>query len=206
MKPRIITRINSPHGGDVLLYDPLTNFEIHGTTFNMAYDRLCNYRRSNGHPIGLDFPEQIEEQFCNRYPNECEVNRRTLGVPLAAPGLYDVARASAIMIKHKINDSELVSQDEANRRAQICRNCPLRAQMTLPCSRCFSALENVVGWITGARGTPYDEKMSACGVCSCYISASVWLPLSTQCLAISDDMKERFAFAKEMFGCWKECT
>jgi hypothetical protein len=205
MRPRLISRIISPNGGRIYVEDPLTKFPIEGTTFNMVYDRAVAYRRANSLPIGLDFEEEIEAQVCQRYPQECEVNKRGLGVSLVAPGLYDVARASAIMIKHKVDGSELVSQDEANRRAQICRACPLRAQMTLPCSRCFSALENVVGWITGGRGTPYDEKLSACGVCKCYISAAVWLPLSTQCLGVTEDMTEKFAFARENFNCWKAC-
>lgn len=205
MKPRLISRIMMPHGGLFHIQDPLTKFPIEGTHFEMLYNKAVAYRRANSIPIGLEFEQEIETLVCERYPAECEVSKRALGIAGVAPGLYDVARASAVMIKHKVNDSELVSQDEANRRAQICRNCPFRAQMTLPCSRCFSALENVVGWITGARGTPYDEKLSACGVCHCYISASVWLPLSTQCLAITDEMKERFAFAKEAFNCWKTC-
>ena len=205
MRPRLVSKINSPHGGGFWINDPLTGNEIHGTTFEMVLNRARDKRRANSIPIGLEFDDEIEEVCCNKYPQECEVNKRTLGIPSVSPGLYDVARASAIMIKHKVSDSDLVSQEEANRRAQICRNCPFRAQMTLPCSRCFSALENVVGWITGSRGTPYDEKLSACGICKCYLSASVWLPLSTQCLAITDEMKEKFAFAREISGCWKTC-
>jgi len=205
MRPHLTSRIRAPYGGMYRIEDPLTKFPIEGTTYEMVINRAVAYRKANSIPIGLEFEEELEVQICQRYPQECEVSRRGMGLTLVAPGLYDVARASAVMIKHKVNDSELVSQEEADRRAQICRQCPLRAQMTLPCSRCFSALENVVGWITGARGTPYDEKLSACGVCHCYISASVWLPLSTQCLAVTDDMKERFAFAKDSFNCWKNC-
>lgn len=205
MKPRLMSRILMPHGGRFYIEDPLTKHPIEGTTFDMVINRAIQYRRANSIPIGLEFEEEIEAQVCQRYPAECEVSKRALGVSLVAPGLYEVARASAVMIKHKVNDSELVSQEEANRRAQICRNCPFRAQMTLPCSRCFSALENVVGWITGARGTPYDEKLAACGICKCYLSASVWLPLSTQCLALTEDMTEKFVMAKEVAGCWKNC-
>lgn len=205
MKPRLMSRILMPHGGLFYINDPLTKKPLEGTTFNMIVDRATAYRRSNSIPIGLEFEDELEAQICEKYPQECEVNRRALGVSLVAPGLYDVARASAVMIKHKVNESELVSQEEANARAQTCRNCPFRAQMTLPCSRCFSALENVVGWITGSRGTPHDEKLSACGICKCYLSAAVWLPLSTQCLGVSDDMKEKFAMAKEVAGCWKTC-
>lgn len=200
-----MSRILMPHGGLFYIEDPLTKKPLEGTTFNMVYDRAIAYRRANSIPIGLDFEDELEAQICEKYPAECEISKRAMGVSLVAPGLYDVARASAIMIKHKVNESELVSQDEANARAQTCSRCPFRAQMTLPCSRCFSALENVVGWITGARHTPYDEKLAACGICKCYLSASVWLPLSTQCLGLTEDQQEKFTMAREVAGCWKHC-
>jgi hypothetical protein len=206
MKPRLLSRILMPHGGLFHIEDPLTKKPIEGTHFEMVYNRAVAYRKANSIPIGLDFEDELENAVCNAYPQECAVSKSALGVPSVAPGLYDVVRASAVMINHKVNDSELVSQEEANRRAQICRACPLRSQMTLPCSRCISALENVVGWITKSRGTPYDENLSACGVCRCFISASVWLPLSTQCLGVTDEQKEKFAFANQMFGCWKNCA
>jgi hypothetical protein len=171
----------------------------------MVINRATAYRRANSIPIGLDFEEEIESQVCQRYPSECEVSKRALGIGLVAPGLWDVVRGTAVMINHKAHDSQLVPQEEANRRAQICFNCPLRSQMTLPCSRCMSALENVVNAITGSHGTPFDEKLSACAICKCYISASVWLPLETQCVGVSDDMRERFGFARESFNCWKNC-
>lgn len=173
--------------------------------FNNLYDRAVAYRRSNSIPIGLDFEDEIESAVCEKYPQECEVNRRTLGVPNIAPGLYDVVRGSVVMMNHKAHGSQLVEQEEANRRAQICFNCPLRAQMTLPCSRCISALENVVQIITGSHSTPHDERLSACGICKCFIAASVWLPLETQCIGVDPEMREKFAFAKEHFNCWKNC-
>lgn len=205
MKPRLISRILMPHGGRFYIEDPLTKHPIDGTTFDMVVNRAMDYRRANSIPIGLDFEEEIEAQVCRRYPDECEVNKRALGVSLVAPGLYDVVRGSMVMINHKAHASQLVSQEEATRRAGICYKCPLRAQMTLPCARCMSALENVVNTITGSHSTPFDEKLSACAICKCYLSASVWLPLDTQCIGVTDDMRERFAFARDNFNCWKNC-
>jgi hypothetical protein len=176
-----------------------------GTTFTMAYDRLVAYRRANTIPIGLDFDDELESQFCSKYPAECEINKRALGVSLVAPGLYDVVRGSMVMVNHAAHGGALVAQDEANRRAEICYKCPLRAQMTLPCARCMSALESVVNVITGSHSTPFDERLSACSICKCYISASVWLPLETQCVGVTEEQKERFTFAKEAFNCWKLC-
>lgn len=201
-----MSRILQPHGGAFHIEDPMTKYPLMGTHFEMLFNKAVAYRRANSLPMGLDFEDEIEAAVCARYPAECEHNKRAIGVSLVAPGLYDVARASMAMINHKLDGSQLVSQEEANRRAQICRNCPFRAQMTLPCSRCFSALENVVGWITGSRGTPFDEKLSACGICRCYISASVWLPVDVQCVGTTEEMREKFSVAKEVSNCWKQCA
>lgn len=205
MRPRLMSRVLMPHGGMFHIEDPLTKYPLEGTTFGMLYDRAVSYRRSNSIPIGLDYEDEIECKVCERYPDECEISKRGLGIPLVAPGLYDVVRGSMVMINHKAHESQLVDQAEAERRAAICSKCPFKAQMTLPCARCLSALENVVLAITGAHHTQYDERLAACGVCKCYISASVWLPLETQCVGVSDEMRERFAFAKESFNCWKNC-
>jgi hypothetical protein len=205
MKPRLMSRIRMPYGGLYYIEDPLTKKPLEGTTFEMLYNRAVAYRRSNSIPIGLDFEEEIEAQVCQRYPQECEVSKRSMGVATIAPGLWDVVRGSQIMMQHRINGAELVSQEEANRRAEICYRCPMRAQMTLPCSRCTGVLENIVNVITGSHGTPFDEKLSACSVCKCYISASVWMPLDTQCIGVTDEQREKFGFAKEFFNCWKTC-
>jgi hypothetical protein len=163
------------------------------------------YNRANSIPVGLDDEDRIEAMICDRYPDACEVSKRAMGIPLVAPGLYDVVRGSLVMMNHKAHDSMLVSQEEANRRAAICWKCPLRAQMTLPCSRCITALENVVQVITGTHATPHDERLSCCSICKCFISASVWLPLETQCIGVTEEMREKFVFAKETFNCWKTC-
>jgi len=205
MKPRLVSRIRMPHGGLFYIEDPLTKRPIEGTTFEMLINKAMAYRKANSIPIGLDFEEEVECQVCERYPQECEISKRAMGMPTTAPGLYDVVRGTAVMINHKAHGSQLVDQTEANRRAEICFRCPLRVQMTLPCARCISALENVVQVITGSHGTPFDERLSACAICKCYISASVWLPLETQCVGVNEEMREKFDFAKQHFSCWKAC-
>lgn len=73
---------------------------------------------------------------------------------------------------------ELVAQDEAERRAEICAKCP----MQISASGCWGCkgIAGMLPAIAGARKTSYDPQLKACGVCGCYNAVSVHLPLEVQ--------------------------
>ena len=78
----------------------------------------------------------------------------------------------------KDNKFELVPQEEAERRAEICAKCP----MQIPTSGCWGCkgIAGLLPQIAGAKTTSFDLQLSACGVCGCYNAVSVHLPLSVQ--------------------------
>jgi hypothetical protein len=73
---------------------------------------------------------------------------------------------------------QLVDQEEAERRAEICAKCPMQVS-TSGCWGC-KGIAGMLPAIAGARKTPYDGQLKACGVCGCYNAVSVHLPKDVQ--------------------------
>lgn len=124
-----------------------------------------------------DLPQQIENALCGRLAGNkecvpCTQIKQSLGfgaIVRWVRAMYEFA------IKNKF---ELVSEEEANRRAEICAKCPLQIS-TSGCWGC-KGIAGMLPSIAGARKTIYDAQLRACGVCGCYNAVSVHLPVEVQ--------------------------
>lgn len=87
----------------------------------------------------------------------------------------------------------LVKQEEADRRAKICANCP--EDLRGICSSCMSnEFFDIFGWMLRAnRKTPYDSALEVCAVCGCLLTAKVHISNETL-----------FALSKHKYppNCW----
>lgn len=124
-----------------------------------------------------DLPKQIENILCSRLAgNEncvpCSSIRQSLGfgaIVRWVRAMYEFAAK---------NKFELVSQEEANRRAETCAKCPMQIS-TSGCWGC-KGIAGLIPAIAGAKTTPYDNQLKACGICGCYNAVSVHLPVGVQ--------------------------
>jgi len=119
-------------------------------------------------------------------------------------GLDDVLRGARVLLEFKLGGSQLVDQAEAERRAAICAACHMNSGWQRPCSVC-QELGDLVRSITGGRSTSKDDRLFSCHVCACALKAAVHLPLETQCLGVTEEMRREFAYMKDIAGCWKSC-
>lgn len=205
MTLRLKSRSLIPHGGGFRWRDPITNVEVFGTNYEMLIQLAYNERRANSAPIGLGFEQEVEADLCRSYPDEAETfdprvpsNRRL--------GLSDVVHGTMAMIHHRLAGSPLVSQEEANRRAEICARCAFNVTFTKPCSLCPD-LENLVrAAMTSGKSTPFDNELKSCQLCSCFTKVSVWTELEIQCKPLTDDQRDMFKSLVELGRCWKNCS
>ena len=202
---RVTSKIRAPYGGTFWVRDPITQKEYEGGTFENLFNRVCAGRAANGIPMGLDFEDEVESWVCANQPSECSQALPGQFKLKSSIGLWDVVRGTASLLNHKAQGSPLVSQDEANRRAAICSKCPANVQMTLPCHRCMSSLENVAHYVSNAGSTPYDDQMRSCGICGCWTKTAVWVELGVQCVAVTQSMRDQFKVTRSLWNCWKNC-
>lgn len=124
-----------------------------------------------------DLSRQVENALCSRLAGDtncgpCSSAKQTLG-------FSSIVRWVRAMYQFaKDNKFQLVSQEEAERRASICAACPQQIS-TSGCWGC-KGIAGMLPAIAGARKTSYDMQLKACGVCGCYNAVSVHIPLEVQ--------------------------
>lgn len=201
MKMAVTIRNQIPHGGGWKYRDPSNGVLITGTTWDQIMSNVRAYRRANGIPIGLGFEDEIEQELCRNHPEECTnydenyPRKRSLT-------LSDIIAGSKVMMAFYASGKELVPREEAERRAQICLKCPFNQHFAKTCYGICPELKNVVSAVINHVGTQYDADLHSCTVCGCFIQASVWLPLSTQCHGVDQTQKNQFS---NVPNCWKQC-
>lgn len=204
MKAHILLKSQIPYGGGYSYKDPNSGMHIFGTTFAMVVQRVIEHRRANGYPIGLGLEDEIEEQLCLSYPNEC--SDAPEGIPRKKElTLTDVVNGTRVMMSFTRNGNQTVSREEAERRAKICLGCPYNASFIKPCSGICQELKNIVNWVTDNQGTQYDSKLYSCNICGCFLQAAIWLRLEDQCVGVGEEMKPKFEYTRTKYGCWKAC-
>ena len=80
-------------------------------------------------------------------------------------------------LKRRGFDTSVVSTQEADRRAAICRACP-KSGVIVGCSKCKDAVERVIKPPPHRLdfGQKYGKEVQGCTACGCYLAAKCWIP------------------------------
>lgn len=156
---------------DCGLYDaaPLL---IRAGTFNDLVISVMNYRIANMLPVE-DVRREVEEWICRNTKARC----RVLSPPANAVReitVSDVWRWLKTMAAWTKNLT-LVSQEEADARAEKCAGCTKQAD-AVGCWGCSQLSEKVFSLI-GFRRTRFDAQLKSCSVCGCNNASQAWVPL-----------------------------
>jgi hypothetical protein len=163
-----------------------------------------DWRRAHGWPIGLGLEEEIEQELCKKHPNECTHVDASMPEPGKRHSWRDVLTGTKVMIRDVLSGRKRVTQEEAYRRADICVKCNWNQDISWPCGGSCGELKDFVeNVLQTPTNTPYEGRLKSCGVCSCYNSAAIWLPLDVQQSALTEEQKSKFRTARETMNCWK---
>lgn len=157
-----------------------TNLRIVGESLSDLAVKVAEHRRYKGLPnatkqqASLD----IERQICSRLGRrECVAEgvkdewQPVNDVPLLS--LSAILGFSRAMLEWIATGKELVSKEESDRRASICKGCQLNNPVVGCKCSLFYKLVN--------KSIPFERRDAAlgiCGVCSCSLQAKVNLPMS----------------------------
>lgn len=129
--------------------------------------RIRAYRLQN--KLGeIDFLDDVLENYWCSLPEnigKCE--------PKVLPrGLLGYVKGGLALIKN-VAYKTFVSQEESNRRAKICSECPYNVT---PDDVGIAAWADAVAYhATQDHKTDYDVKLKTCSICSCPLKAKVHL-------------------------------
>lgn len=201
--PRPRSTAQVPHGGWVFHQGDI---RIVGFTGADLQSRVLAHRANNklDRTTSGEVEEDVWSQICGRDPDWC--------VEPDGPSFKDRIESFAHTAKMFFDQGMIpVDQEEANRRAAICINCPKNVSPTAepPCAGCqktassmltglaYKVVDGIRALVIPGKSTPHDAKLRACQVCGCDNKLSVWIP------------KEAFVYPPEVQAafpdfCWKK--
>lgn len=159
---------------------PDTGAVFTATTLLQLIRKVATYRASNRLEMG-DVEADVHEFICKTLPPNARVRCQQQGVVAGSDrtrkwSVADVNSYTKTVIE-TMRAGGTCSVEEANRRARICRDCPLNRDIR-PCASCGSKLALLPFKLMGATKTDFDADLKSCDICGCYNKAKVWIPES----------------------------
>lgn len=117
---------------------------------------------------------RVEDYICQRLPpGFCKGGPKTPLVPLlSVPRIRDATHAFTYKaLRHP--DTLMVSQDEADRRAKTCANCPAHTHGICVTCAGNDFQDTLLSLKRAGRTTAYDSVLDICTICGCLVRARV---------------------------------
>lgn len=176
-------------------YIAATNTRLEDFSRQALIPRVAAHLRGNNLPPMVNPEEEIDDYICAALSEKQQARMCQFRVegdyPTAVTtGLADVMAFVDFVMENGI---KFVPQEEAERRARICAQCPLNVPVS-GCSVCEIArtLMDKSAKLLAGRTTEQDSKLKACACCGCQLQAKVHL-----------DMKVPYRNAKFPSHCWQ---
>lgn len=152
-----------------------TERRIEGGSYDEVAERLLRYRVTNGLPLGQPKVE-VEQYVCSNWPHFCS-DRAPVDSPVSsAPGFV----AGVTMWLQQLNRRQasvpegLVSEAEANRRAEICRGCPMQKSWHEGCGLCIATVERQSLLFRADKKVSNAKDIQGCSVLFQENHAAAW--------------------------------
>jgi len=178
MGKRLRNKLLTPPGG-WRFEDPDTGFKFSGyASFRDLLTHVRNYRVQNRLTIPSTISSLVECWLCEQPKMARYCKEEGEVVATRTVEQYVSGAIAATKVISRGSKGGLSSQEEAERRASICVNCP-HNKPNKEHSRLRRYSDNFVQWAIGSfRKTSLDDKLFSCDVCSCPLRAKVHVSMS----------------------------
>ena len=195
----VLRDVNSPPGG-WRYTPPQTGVTITASFWNELRQKTIAHLSANSVTITDEMLLEIEDGACRETPAAgrwCGP-RPPKPVEGALPHLT-LAHLERFLktIWHALLTRNFVGREEAERRAEICRTCPLITGGLGGCSGCYDLLKKAQS-IVEKNPIVMDPDAEVCGACGCYVPVLVHLPNSTLDRAVGEKMPKY-----QQGHCWR---
>lgn len=169
-------------------------FKVHGDNFNVFMDKIYDRKLATGAFVGAHWQHEVYDYLCANQGIPCRSAdnppERTLETKV-----QDMRQFGHVVLRWIESGGQFVPQEEAERRATICAQCPKNVSVGGLCAACGRLIPFLSGLATGRR-TSKDSLLTQCEVCSCFLQTAVHVPLNAQ-------KDERFGKGDFPDPCWK---
>lgn len=174
-----LKHLNTVPSGGWRYEQPETGEVIRSENYVHLIRDVIVHRQRNNIPVAT-VEDDIHTYLCNVLgPDWCQYKMKstTQYATEKKYTIYDV-QDFVSAVTQTIKSGGVVSQQEAERRARICAQCPLNKTIA-GCYGC-KGIANAVMSLIGARAHGQEGKLRQCGGCGCFLDAKVWVPLDAQ--------------------------
>lgn len=145
-------------------------------TFAMLVHLVAQHRANMKIPTKGDLASEVDEAICANLSPANQIAHCEDGQAHPKSVHWTlVDRFLKTAVAFVRGEDGLVPQEEAERRASICAECPLNVGLH-GCAMCRATL-NVLREKLTSRRTEQDDRLMACGVCGCDNRVQVHVPL-----------------------------
>jgi hypothetical protein len=153
---------------------PIVGGIVESTSLTELTDKCADRITDQGFTPPPDLYSLVQDAICSKnlawkFCQPC----KKLSNPVGAMAVIRWVKA---MAKFAAKGFKLVEQEEAERRAEICAACPMQVETPSLCWGCHG-IAGLLPKIVGARKTKLDGNLKTCGICGCYNSVSVHIPV-----------------------------
>jgi hypothetical protein len=172
--------------------DPDTGLEFSDDDLNSLQKKINQFRDQNQ----LEVIPSLQSVIENYTASKPEYNHLTESIPLKR-GWKSYIKGGVVLFKNLFfGNSNMVSDVVADRRAAICRLCPLNV---------FPDKEGFLKWsddiaadCTNGRKSKYHEELGNCAGCTCVLKAKVFVK---DFPALSEEERDKMRTANP--NCWQ---
>lgn len=166
--------------GSFYYIQPESRLRIDGEDYGALMKKILSHRQYKGYPRATlpEVQEDAERQICSRLSkNECRSEGPDdLLRPVEESRVISISAVvgfSRAALEWVAAGRELIAIEEAKRRADICKSCPLMSAYS-GC-KCGTLYGMIARSVPAARR---DDALGYCRVCSCELKSKVNLPES----------------------------
>lgn len=150
-----------------IFIDPDTGRTITAKTRPELIQKIVTYRAQNELEPIENLNLVLENYWCCLPENKPVCEEVTL-----KRGWLGYLKGGLTLIKTMLYNN-FVPQEEADRRANICVNCPQNIK-DIEKSPAIAWSDDIAEHVIGERKSKYHDELGNCRVCSCLLKAKVW--------------------------------
>lgn len=142
-----------------------SDVKITGSSYKNLLENVTNYRAENHISLG-DIEGDVTNYICGNWPHFCHgvdmVVVTSVTSPTGRSELMNDISTWARNILHSNERTQLVSDELAEERAKICRQCPNNVNWRGGCSSCIAATDRICASVRNARDTKSSQILGGC--------------------------------------------
>lgn len=151
--------------------DPNSGFLYTAPTKKELLEYIVSYRTQNELPAIEFLPVVVENYMCRIKANMHLCEKRVM-----RRGIMQYLQGGLYMFKSMFS-GKFVSQEEADRRSEVCKECPLNFFPTNEAekSKLIAWSDNLAESNIGSKKSAHHEALGNCEACSCTLRLKVWV-------------------------------